>query len=56
MQSLQAICTLWINGFSKLGMDNSKRPHAEDLTMAVNRYTPFTFIQTNENVILEQVD
>ncbi len=56
LQSLNAICTLWINGFSKLGMDNSKRPHAADLTAAVQRYTPYTFVQTDENVILEQID
>ncbi|MEQ9593312.1 MAG: hypothetical protein RLN86_11965, partial [Cyclobacteriaceae bacterium] len=56
LQSLNAICTLWINGFSKLGIDNSKRPHAADLTAAVQKHTGFTFVQTNENVILEQVD
>ncbi|HWA35654.1 MAG TPA: hypothetical protein VG737_16040 [Cyclobacteriaceae bacterium] len=56
LQSLNAICTLWINGFSKLGLDNSKRPTANSLTAAVQGYTPYTFVQTNENVILEQVD
>ncbi|MEK6782255.1 MAG: hypothetical protein AABY93_11140 [Bacteroidota bacterium] len=56
LQSLGAICTLWINGFSKLGIDNSKRPLAEDLTSAIQKYTPYTFIQTNANVILEQID
>lgn len=54
LQSLNAICTLWINGFSKLGMDNSKRPHAEELSAAVQKFTPYTFIQTSENIILEQ--
>jgi phenylalanine-4-hydroxylase len=56
MQSLQAICTLWINGFSKLGIDNSKRPLAGQLTDAIRKYEPYTFIQTNQNVILEQID
>lgn len=56
MQSLNAICTTWINGFSKLGMDNSKRPQAEDLSKVARRYTGFEFIQTNQNVILEQID
>ncbi len=56
MQSLNAICTLWINGFSKLGLDNGARPHAKELTAAVQRYTPYTFVQTNDNVILEQID
>jgi phenylalanine-4-hydroxylase len=56
MQSLNAISTLWINGFSKLGIDNSKRPKADELTAAVQKYTPFTFIQTDDNIIFEQID
>ncbi len=56
MQSLNAICTLWINGFSKLGMDNSKRPHADALTKVAQKYTGFEFIQTDSNIILEQID
>jgi len=56
MQSLNAISTIWISGFSKLGIDNSKRPLAEDLTKAIAPYTGYTFIQTNENIILEQRD
>jgi len=56
MQSLNAISTMWIHGFSKLGLDNSKRPLAEDLSATVMPYTGFTFVQTNENVILEQID
>lgn len=56
MQSLQAISTLWISGFSKLGIDNSKRPLAEDLSKAIKPYTNYTFIQTDENIILEQID
>ena len=45
-----------MNGFSKLGLDNSKRPHAKDLTVAVQKYEPYTFVQTTENIILEQID
>jgi phenylalanine-4-hydroxylase len=56
LQSLNAISTLWISGFSKLGIDNSKRPLAEDLTKAIQPYEPYTFIQTSENIILEQID
>ena len=56
MQSLNAICTLWINGFSKLGMDNAKRPHADKLTEVAKKYTGFEFIQTGSNIILEQID
>ncbi len=56
MQSLNAISSLWINGLCKLGMDNSKRPYAADLSAAVQKHTGFTFVQTNENVILEQID
>ena len=56
MQSLGAICTLWINGFSKLGFDNSKRPHAEDMTRVAAEYTGFEFVQTDQSIILEQID
>ena len=56
LQSLSAISTLWISGFSKLGIDNSKRPTARQLTQAIKPYTGYTFIQTEENIILEQID
>jgi phenylalanine-4-hydroxylase len=56
LQSLNSICTLWINGFSKLGINNSKRPLAEELTTAVQKYTPYTFVQTDDNVIFEQIN
>lgn len=56
LQSLNAISTVWISGFSKLGMDQSKRPLAQDLTKAIKPYTAYTFIQTTENIILEQID
>ena len=56
LQSLNAISTLWINGFSKLGIDNNRRPLVEDLTKMVREYTGFEFIQTSQSIILEQVD
>ncbi len=56
LQSLNAISTLWISGFSKLGIDNSKRPTAEFLTAAAQRYTGYTFVQTGQNAILEQIE
>ncbi|NNF35526.1 MAG: hypothetical protein HKN68_15575 [Saprospiraceae bacterium] len=56
LQSLNAISTLWISGLSKLGIDHSKRPRAEDLTKAIQPYTGYTFVQTKENIILEQID
>jgi phenylalanine-4-hydroxylase len=56
LQSLNAISTIWMNGFSKLGIDNSKRPLAEDLTMVAQRYTGYKFIQTDDHIILDQID
>lgn len=56
LQSLNAISTLWISGFSKLGMDQSRRPLADELTHAIEPYTSYTFKQTDEHVILEQID
>lgn len=56
LQSLGAISTHWINGFSKLGIDNSKRPTAEQLTAAIAPYTGYSFIQTNTHLILKQRD
>ena len=54
LQSLNAISTLWISGFSKLGLNQNKRPQAEQLTLALKPYTGYTFVQTNENAILDQ--
>jgi len=56
LQSLNAISTTWISGLSKIGIDHSKRPRAEELTEAMKPYTAYTFIQTSENIILEQID
>lgn len=56
LQSLNAISTLWISGLSKLGIDHSKRPMVEDLNEALKGYTGYTFIQTSQNIILEQID
>ncbi|MEM7372974.1 MAG: hypothetical protein AAF587_30410 [Bacteroidota bacterium] len=56
LQSLNAISTLWISGFSKLGMNHDHRPTAEEVTAAIKPYTGYTFIQTNQNIILEQID
>ena len=56
MQSLGAISTLWINGFAKMGMDQSRRPHAKELTDIASKYTGFEFIQTDSNIILEQIE
>jgi len=38
----------WINGFSKLGIDNSKVPTAKYLNKISNRFTGWKFIQTDE--------
>ena len=56
LQSLGAIATLWISGFSKLGIDQSMRPTAEDLTRALKPYTGYTFIQTHQDTIHTQID
>jgi len=56
LQSLNAISTLWISGFSKLGMNHDQRPLATQLTKAILPYTGYTFVQTDQNIILEQID
>jgi len=56
LQSLNAISSIWISGFSKIGLDHSKRPLAEELTNAISQYTGYEFIQTSDNVILEQIE
>lgn len=56
LQSLGAISTLWISGFSKLGINHARRPTAVFLTEALKPYTGYKFIQTEDNVILEQVE
>jgi len=56
LQSLNAISTIWISGFSKLGMNQSKRPKAPELTKAIKPYTGYSFIQTDKNIILDQID
>lgn len=56
LQTLGAISSTWIMGFSKLGLDNSKRPTAEYLTAISQKYTGYTFLQTSENIILPQID
>jgi len=56
LQSLNAISTIWISGLSKLGINHDKRPTAEELNQAISSYTPYTFVQTDENEILEQID
>ncbi len=56
LQSLNAVSTIWINGFVKLGIDNSRRPKADELNLAIKKYTPYTFVQTDDNIIFEQID
>jgi phenylalanine-4-hydroxylase len=56
LQSLNAVSTLWIQGLSKMGMNHDKRPKAEELTHAIKPYTGYTFVQTSQNIILEQID
>jgi len=56
LQSLNAVGTTWMNGFSRLGIDNSKRPTAEQLTAIAKPYTGFTFVQTGDNIIMEQFE
>lgn len=54
LQSLNAISSLWIAGLSKLGMDHRKRPLAQELNEVFKKYTGYTFIQTDDHLILEQ--
>ena len=56
LQSLNAVSTLWIQGLSKMGMNHDKRPKAEELTDAIKPYTGYSFVQTSQNIILEQID
>lgn len=56
LQSLNAISSLWISGLSKLGIDQSKRPTADLLNKAIAPYTGYTFIQTHQHIIHEQID
>ena len=37
-------------------MNHDKRPLASELTAAIKPYTGYTFIQTTQNIILEQID
>ena len=56
MQSLKSVSTLWINGFSKLGLDNSKRPTMKEINKVSIKNTGYRFVQTKQNVILPQID
>lgn len=56
LQKLNAVSTLWINGFSKLGFDNSRRPTVSEINKVSKRYTGYRFIQTKQNVIMPQID
>ena len=37
-------------------MNQNRRPLAEELTAAISKYTGYTFVQTSQNIILEQID
>ena len=54
LRSLNAISTLWNQGFAKLGLTNKKLPVASELTAALQPYTGYTFIQTESHLILPQ--
>lgn len=56
MQSLGAISTIWVNGFSKLGVDNARRPTVDELNKVSKKYTGYRFIQTKRNVIMSGIE
>ncbi len=56
LQSKNAISKIWINGLSKLGINNEIMPTAIELTEISKKYTGYTFIQTQESIIVEQID
>jgi phenylalanine-4-hydroxylase len=56
MQSLGALSTVWMNEFSKLGFDNSKRPTVKEINTVSEKYTKYRFIQTKQNVIMNQIE
>jgi len=52
LQQKNGISRIWINGFSKLGIDNSKVPNAEYLNKISEKYTGWIFIESDSTVIL----
>ena len=56
MQSLGGVSTLWINGLSKLGFDNSRRPTVREINKVSAKYTGYRFVQTKQNIIMPQID
>ena len=46
------ISRLWINGISKMGLDQSKVPNVEELNKTLARYGGWRLLQTNETVIM----
>ncbi len=55
MQKLNAVWTLWINGFSRLGIDNSRRPLIKEINKISLKYTGYRYVQTNMNVIMSKI-
>lgn len=56
MQKLNAVATFWMNGFSKLGIDNSRRPTARVINEASQKYTGYKYIQTSMKTIMSKID
>ncbi len=56
LRSLDAIHPIWLKGYSRLGIDTTKRPLETDLSAVLRRYTGFELIQTGASVILPQID
>jgi phenylalanine-4-hydroxylase len=50
------ISKLWINGLSKLGIDQSKVPNVEYLNKILAEYTGWKLLQTNDTVIMSTGD
>jgi len=53
LQGKDSISNLWINGFSRLGINNAIAPTAEYLNEISQKYTKWKFIQTKSNIILD---
>lgn len=56
MQKLNAVATIWINNFAKLGFENFRRPTVSEINKKSKKYTGYRFVQTKQNVIMSSAD
>ena len=56
LRSLNAISSIWQEGYVKLPIELDKVPSASELTEAIKPHTGYTFIPSKGPFILEQID